>query len=206
MSSLQDSLAKLNNLDLAELELDNVGSWPVPVKVVVCVLVFALVLFLGNYLHLSDLGDRLAREETQEQQLKQQFSTKSYMAANLEAYRSQMVEMEASFGALVKQLPSRTEVPGLLEDISYTGVGAGLTVNSINLEDEVSHEFYIEKPISINVRGGYHDLGTFVSGVSGLPRIVTLHDFSIKKDKGTGGLTMGIKARTYRYRDAGGAE
>ncbi|CAM3539467.1 type 4a pilus biogenesis protein PilO [Parendozoicomonas haliclonae] len=205
MSSLQESLQKLNNMDLNELDLENVGSWPVPVKVILCAVVFGLVVFLGFHFHLNDLGDHLDREVSKENDLKQQFQTKAFLAANLGAYKAQMVEMEASFGALIKQLPSKTEVPGLIEDIDYTGLGSGLSINSINLQSEVRHEFYIELPIDISVRGNYHDLGTFISGVSSLPRIVTLHDFTIKSDKNTGALSMEIKARTYRYNDGGGA-
>jgi len=111
-----------------------------------------------------------------------------------------MVEMEASFGALVKQLPSDTEVPGLLEDITLTGIGTGLEIKSIQLKPEVAAEFYIELPIEIQVTGTYHDFGSFVSGVAGLPRIVTLHDFTIKPGD-AGLLNMTILAKTYRYND-----
>ncbi len=203
--SMKDSMDKLNNFDINELDLENIGSWPGPVKVILCVIVFVLVIFLGHHFHLNDLGSSLEREANRETELKQQYQTKAFLAANLDAYRGQMIEMEASFGALIKQLPSDTEVPGLLEDITYTGLGAGLTIDAINLQPEKTHEFYVELPIDVNVRGNYHDLGNFVSGVSGLPRIVTLHDFTIKGDKGSGVLTMQIKARTYRYNDKGGA-
>ena len=205
MSSLQEKMDKINNIDFNDLDFENIGSWPTPVKAVICVAAFAAVLFLGFNFHLSDLGKKLDRETLKETRLKQEFQTKAFQAANLEAYRAQMTEMEASFGALVRQLPSDTEVPGLLEDITEKGLGAGLTIDTISLQPEVTHEFYIELPINVNVRGNYHDLGNFVSGVAGLPRIVTLHNFTIKSSRAGGNLTMEILARTYRYNDKGGA-
>ena len=114
----------------------------------------------------------------------------------------QMVEMEESFGALISQLPSDTEVPGLLEDITNKGLLNGLEISSIDLQPEVAREFYVELPIAISARGSYHDLGAFISGMAGLPRIVTLHDFTIRADKdGGSALGMSITAKTYRYKD-----
>jgi type IV pilus assembly protein PilO len=127
------------------------------------------------------------------------------MAANLELYTQQMKEMENSFGMLLRQLPSDTEVPGLLEDITRTGLGSGLEFEEIKLLPEVTQQFYIELPIQITVTGAYHDLATFVSGVAGLPRIVTLHDFDLAPANPDGGpkLRMSILAKTYRYNDKG---
>jgi type IV pilus assembly protein PilO len=127
------------------------------------------------------------------------------MAANLERYIEQMKQMETSFGVLLRQLPSDTEVPGLLEDITRTGLGSGLEFEEIKLLPEVTQPFYIELPIQITVTGGYHDLATFVSGVAGLPRIVTLHDFDIAPADPEGGskLRMSIQAKTYRYNEQG---
>ncbi len=123
----------------------------------------------------------------------------------VKAVKAQMKEMEESFGALLRQLPSDTEVPGLLEDITRTGLGSGLEFEEIKLLPEVAQQFYIELPIQISVVGGYHDLATFVSGVSSLPRIVTLHDFEIKPvaPGSTSKLRMSILAKTYRYNDKG---
>ena len=204
MSSLAETFRKLNEGDL-DLDLENIGSWPMPAKVVACIFVFGVVLFLGYYLHLSDLNDTLTRAQKAEQDLKQEFKLKAHQAANLVAYREQMQELEVSFGAMVNQLPSDTEVPGLLEDMTSKGLSAGLVINAITLQPEVTHEFYIELPIKVSVRGDYHDLGNFVSGVAGLHRIVTLHNFSIKKSKDSS-LTMEILARTYRYNDKGGSK
>jgi len=167
--------------------------------------VLAAVLGLGYYFHLQDLQLQLEQQRAQEESLKQQFSTKAFQAANLEAYKEQMTEMETSFGALLRQLPSDTEVPGLLEDITRTGLGSGLEFEEIKLQPENTQQFYIELPINIKVIGSYHDLATFVSGVASLPRIVTLHDFEIKPEKSDAAakLQMSIVAKTYRYNDKG---
>lgn len=203
--SLASSLESLRSVDLADLDMNNLGSWPAAVKVIAAILLLVLLLGGGYYFHLSDLQAGLDQQKAQEETLKQQFSSKAFQAANLEAYKAQMVEMEASFGALLRQLPSDTEVPGLLEDITHTGLGSGLEFEEIKLQPEVTQQFYIELPIQIKVVGGYHDLATFVSGVASLPRIVTLHDFEIKplsKDSSSK-LHMSILAKTYRYNDKG---
>lgn len=206
--SLQQSLDGLKNLDLNDLDFENVGSWPVVVKIIAGILVFVLVIVLGYNLYLKDMQAQLDSAIAQEAQLKQDFETKAFQAANLNAYKEQMVEMEESFGALLRQLPSDTEVPGLLEDITRTGLGAGLEFEEIKLQPEVAQQFYIELPIQISVIGSYHDLSTFVSGVAALPRIVTLHDFDITPvaagaDSGGSTLRMSILAKTYRYNDKG---
>ncbi len=203
--SLASSLESLRKIDINDLDLNNIGSWPAAVKVIVCVLLTAAVLALGYNFHLSDMQAQLEQQAAEEETLKQQFSTKAFQAANLEAYKAQMKEMEESFGALLRQLPSDTEVPGLLEDITRTGLGSGLEFEEIKLLPEVAQQFYIELPIQISVVGGYHDLATFVSGVSSLPRIVTLHDFEIKPvaPGSTSKLRMSILAKTYRYNDKG---
>lgn len=204
--SLAQSLESLRKVNLNELDVNNLGSWPGPVKVIAGALLLVGVLALGYNFHLKDLQAQLDQERSQEETLKQQFATKAFQAANLEAYRQQMVEMEQSFGALLRQLPSDTEVPGLLEDITRTGLGSGLEFEEIKLLPEVAQQFYIELPIQIRVVGSYHDLATFVSGAASLPRIVTLHDFEIKPQTGSAGdskLVMGILAKTYRYNDKG---
>ncbi|MBO3278179.1 type 4a pilus biogenesis protein PilO [Pseudomonas schmalbachii] len=203
--SLASSLESLRKIDINDLDFNNIGSWPVAVKVIACILLMAVVLALGYNFQLRDLQDSLDRQRSEEETLKQQFSSKAFQAANLEAYKDQMKEMEESFGALLRQLPSDTEVPGLLEDITRTGLGSGLEFEEIKLLPEVTQQFYIELPIQISVVGGYHDLATFVSGVSSLPRIVTLHDFEIKPASAdsTSKLRMSILARTYRYNDKG---
>ena len=202
MASFQDVLRDLREIDFGELSLDNIGSWPLAVKVIVWALVFVACLVLGYFYNISDLRQELARAEVKEGQLKTEFEQKAFKAANLDALRKQMAEMEESFGALVSQLPSDTEVPGLLEDITNKGLESGLEIKSIKLQPEKVKEFYVELPISIEVSGGYHDFGTFVSGIASLPRIVTLHDFKITQSKDSGVLSMSISAKTYRYKDA----
>ncbi|WP_165678764.1 type 4a pilus biogenesis protein PilO, partial [Metapseudomonas otitidis] len=160
--SLADSLESLRKIDLNDLDLNNVGSWPAAVKVIACILVMAAILALGYNFHLKDLEVQLDQQRAEEESLKQQFTTKAFQAANLEAYKEQMKEMETSFGALLRQLPSDTEVPGLLEDITRTGLGSGLEFEEIKLQPEVVQQFYIELPIQISVVGSYHDLATFV--------------------------------------------
>lgn len=202
--SLAQSLESLRKVNLSELDANNLGSWPAPVKVIAAFLLLIVVLALGYNFHLKELQTQLEQQRSQEVTLKQQFTTKAFEAANLEKYRQQMAEMEQSFGALLRQLPSDTEVPGLLEDITRTGLGSGLEFEEIKLMPEVTQQFYIELPIQIRVVGGYHDLASFVSGVASLPRIVTLHDFEIKPaDDSDAKLNMSIVAKTYRYNDKG---
>lgn len=201
--SLSESLESLRKVDLSDLDFNNVGSWPVAVKGIACILLLIGAVALGYYFYLQDLEAQLGVKRAEEVTLKQQFSTKAFQAANLDAYKVQMKEMEESFGALLRQLPSDTEVPGLLEDITRTGLGSGLEFEEIKLQPEVVQQFYIELPIQISVVGGYHDLATFVSGVASLPRIVTLHDFEIKPAEAdsVSRLRMSVLAKTYRYND-----
>ncbi|MDD1506526.1 type 4a pilus biogenesis protein PilO [Pseudomonas sp. CNPSo 3701] len=203
--SLNDSLASLRKIDVNDLDLNNIGSWPAAVKVIAGILAVVLVLALGYNFHLKDLQATLDQQRLDEETLKEQFSTKAFQAANLEAYREQMKEAETSFGALLKQLPSDTEVPGLLEDITRIGLDSGLEFEEIKLLPEVTQPFYIELPIQIKVVGGYHDLATFVSGVASQPRIVTLHDFELvpAEQSSTSKLRMSVLAKTYRYNDKG---
>lgn len=198
--AFSDTLEQLKNFDVNDVDFDRIGVWPLPGKIFVCVVLVVVVFALTYYLKVSDLNTQLERVVAEETNLRQTFETKSFQAANLEEYRAQMIEMEKSFGALLSRLPSDTEVPGLLEDIDARGSESGLDINSIRLESEQQSEYYVELPISIDVEGGYHDLGTFVSGVAGMPRIVTLHDFTIARQEDSGTLTMQIGAKTYRYK------
>lgn len=197
-----DGIKELNDLDLADLDFENVGSWPTGAKAMVIIVLFLALLVGGYYYHLDTLSNQLQDAESLELDLRRQFERKSFEVENLEAYKVQLEEMRESFGALVSQLPSDTEVPGLLEDISSKGELNGLRIETIDLRDEILEEFYVELPISISATGSYHDLGAFISGMAGLPRIVTLHDFEIEmSDDDSANLDMNITARTYRYRD-----
>jgi type IV pilus assembly protein PilO len=161
--------------------------------------VFGLLLGLGYYLKVKDLYADFDRAVAREQRLKKEYEERAFEVANLEVYRLQMEQIEESFQGLLAQLPADTEVPGLLEDITELGLGSSLKINSITLQPEAAAEFYVELPINIVVTGGYHDFGAFVSGIAGLPRIVPLHDYSIKPvDRNM--LQLSINAKTYRYK------
>ncbi len=190
-----DSLRNLNG--------DNIGSAHIVVKMVIYALVFAAVLFLGYRLQLTDALMALEQKQVAETDLKKSFEERAFKAANLERYRQQLAEMEESYGALLRQLPSDTEVPGLLEDITHIGLGSGLEFKAIDLGIEKPSEFYTELPLTISIKGGYHSFANFVSGVSALPRIVTLHDFTILPKNSAGELDVIIQAKTYRYNQTG---
>jgi type IV pilus assembly protein PilO len=196
---MKDSLEQLRNFDLADLDVNNVGSWPGAVKAIAMVLILLLVLGGGYYFYVTDKQTALERAQLEERDLRADFESKSFRAANLEAYRQQKIEMETMFEGLLRQLPSDTEVPGLLEDITRTALDNELRIESIDLQDERRTEFYVELPIQIVVEGNYHKIGSFVSGVANLSRIVTLHDFTIVPQDSPERLKMSILAKTYRY-------
>lgn len=203
--TLSEWLDGLRNVNLSDLDVNNLGAWPAAIKTIAAALLLIVLLGLGYQFHISDLGAELDQRRAEELTLRDAYANKAYLAANLETYVEQMKEMEISFGAMLRQLPSDTEVPGLLEDITRTGLGSGLEFEEIKLLPEVTQQFYIELPIQITVTGNYHDLASFVSGVASLPRIVTLHDFEVKPvaEQNTTKLRMSILAKTYRYNDQG---
>jgi type IV pilus assembly protein PilO len=220
--SLQENFEKFQE-NFRNLDPDNIGSWPLPVKIVCWLLAMVAVVVLSYQGVLRDEQASLQTERQKEQTLRAEFELKVQDAANIDAYRSQMKDMTESFKTLLGQLPKDTEVPGLLDDISEKGQGSGLSFDAIDLQPERKTDFYVELPISIKVKGGYHDFGTFISGVAGLPRIVTLHDFIIQSSasdpkkaaagepgadiaRGSEELTMTITARTYRYKSADDAD
>ncbi|RAI68397.1 pilus assembly protein PilP [Pseudomonas fluorescens] len=195
----------LRRIDINDLDTGNMGAWPPAIRFLVAGLLMLLVLALGYNFSTRDLESQLDLRREEESTLKEQFAGKVRIAANLGLYTQQLKEMENAFGVLLRQLPSDTEVPGLLEDITRTGLGSGLEFEEIKLLPEVAQPFYIELPIQLTVTGDYHALATFVSGVAGLPRIVTLHDFDLAPASPRGGpkLRLSILARTYRYNDKG---
>ncbi len=201
--AFQDVVEQLKDIDLSDIDWSRAGIWPLPVKVIICIFLMILILVAVNVLVIDDLRKEKERVVAKEQELRSAFEIRAHQAANLDAYRAQMKDMQVSFGALISQLPSDTEVPDLLEDIDEKGADSGLKINSIGLQKERAAEFYVELPISINVTGTYHDLGSFVSGIAGMPRIVTLHDYVLKRSKQSGLLDMQILAKTYRYKDQG---
>ncbi len=202
--SVADSLESLRKFDINDLDFNRAGTWPFPIRLIVFVLVFVLLLGGAYWFFIQEQYDLLANSEQKEEDLRREYESKAHKVANLAAFKQQMIEMEESFGALLKQLPTDTEVPGLLEDVTNSGLGSGLEFKSIVLQPEVSREFYVELPIELRVIGGYHEVASFVSGVAGMPRIVTLHDFSITPltNSEADALEMTISAKTYRY-DAG---
>ena len=191
----------MNLSELNELDLGNIGNWPLPVRGLAVLLVCALLAAAAYWFDIRKQGDEYQRLVKQEQTLKTKLRVKAAQAANLDAYLKQIEEMRAIFAQMRQQLPSRTEVPELLVDISQTGVAAGLEFELFKPLPEQRKDFYAEKPIDIVVTGGYHQFGTFVSGVAALPRIVTLHDISIEPEGKDGELVMSTTARTYRYLD-----
>lgn len=199
--SLADSLKSLNEFDINDLDVNNAGIWPAPIKAIVVLIVIGLIVGGGYWFLIKDQYGRLAQVEKTEQELRQKYEQKAYQVANLEVFKAQMAEMEETFGALVRQLPSETEVPGLLEDITNTALGSGLSLQEVKLQSEQRRDFYAELPINIRVSGSYHELASFVSSVASLPRIVTLHDLTIQPTDGDGErLNMQVLAKTYRYR------
>ena len=190
------------NFDINDIDFNDIGGWPLPLKVVAIVAVSIGVLIGGYYYDISGQIESLEAAQKKEKELKEVFRTKQNRAVNLQAYKDQMVEMERSFGAMLRRLPSKTEVAELLVDISQTGLANGLEFELFKPSNEVPAEFYAELPIQIRVTGQYHQFGQFVSDVAKLPRIVTIHDISIKplgKKEGSRGLMMEATAKTYRY-------
>jgi type IV pilus assembly protein PilO len=193
--------------ELRSLDPRDPGRWPFAARAVAVSACFLLVAFALIYFFVwQDRMPDLQQREDQEQQLRSEFRTKHAKAVNLAIYKQQLTDIEKSFGALLRQLPSRTEVPNLLVDISQTGLAAALEEKLFQPGPEVKKDFYAELPIHIQLTGSYHEFGAFVSGIAALPRIVTLHDIQItplSKDKSAAydQLQLDLTAKTYRYLD-----
>lgn len=194
----------LKNFDFEQfkgLDPNDPGSWPLVVKTVAIIAVCLAVLAAGYWFDTQHQLAELEKSKKKESELKDTFKVKQLKAINLDAYKQQMAEMERSFGAMLRQLPSKTEVAELLVDISQAGLGNGLEFELFKPLAEKPAEFYSELPIDVKVTGVYHDFGSFVSDVAALPRIVTLHDISIAGKDQT--LIMSATAKTYRYLEDG---
>jgi type IV pilus assembly protein PilO len=186
--------------DFRRLNFREVGKWPLAPKIIVLALVVLFIVALGAYFDWKDQWDSLQTAEQEEGRLRDQFKEKKAKAINYDLYVQQLAEVEQSFGALVKQLPNRSEIDALLTDINQAGLGRGLQFDLFRpAPQERMADFYAELPISIKITGNYHDIGAFASDVAALPRIVTLNDLAIVNDKGT--LTMDAVAKTFRYLD-----
>ncbi len=187
-------------MDLQEfndLSLEDAGDWPFVIKLLVFLVLAGGIIGAGYYFDVKDQYMALERVEAQELDLRDEFERKQAKAVNLAAYKEQLAEMEESFGAMVRQLPDKTEVAGLLVDVSQTGLAAGLEFNLFRPRPEIPQDFYAVLPISITVVGDYHEFGEFVSGLAALPRIVTIHDIKISPNAGK--LRLQATAKTYRY-------
>jgi type IV pilus assembly protein PilO len=191
---------------LRQLDVKDLGRWPFLFRAlgVLIVLVFVTLLLVWYFVW-GDNGNRplLLRAEAEQKTLWATFDEKQRKAANLEAYRQQLAEIERTFGAMLRQLPGKTEVPSLLVDISQTGLAAGLQERLFQPGSETKMDFYAELPIKIHLTGSYHQMGEFISGIAALPRIVTLHDITIKPDNKDmyDMLSIELTAKTFRYLD-----
>ncbi|VAX10403.1 Type IV pilus biogenesis protein PilO [hydrothermal vent metagenome] len=198
----------MNLNELNELDFGNIGVWPWPVKIILILLICASLSVAWYYGNTQEQLAQLEKVKKTEIELRKNFEIKQAKAASLEKYKQQLEEMKESFGAMLRQLPNKTEVAELIVDVSQTGLAAGLEFELFQPAGEVPKEFYAELPINIKVRGGYHEFGEFISGLAALPRIVTIHNVKIsgggKKDKPGGSeLVLQATAKTYRYLDEG---
>jgi type IV pilus assembly protein PilO len=192
---------KLDLNELQNLDPNNIGNWPLPVRIALIISAGVGLFALGYYFDTMAQQEQYQRVVNEESKLRKEFSEKQGKAVNLPAFQQQMREMEESFGTMLRQLPSRTEVAELLVDVTQTGLAAGLEFDLFQPSSEVPRDFYAELPITMSVTGSYHAFGEFVSGVAALPRIVTLHDMVISGDGNPNRLRMQLTARTYRYLD-----
>ncbi len=190
----------MNLQQLNELDFSNVGDWPVAIKTIAVIIVCAVVVTAGYYLDTKDQLAALEKVQAQELGLRSEFEQKQAKAARLEDYKIQLEEMKQSFGAMLRQLPDKTEVAALLVDVSQTGLASGLEFELFQPMGEIPQEFYAELPIKLKVKGKYEEFGEFVSGLAALPRIVTIHDVVIEP-RNEGEMLLEATAKTYRYLD-----
>ncbi len=191
--------------DFNNIDFKNAGSLPMPVKLVLLGFLFLILVGLGYWFLWNPQIDEFNQAEAKEQELRQVFATKKGQAIKIEAYKQQMIDIEKTFGALLKQLPDKSQMDGLLTDINQAGLGRGLEFELFKPGQETVADFYAEMPIQIRIKGSYHDVGAFATDISKLSRIVTLNDMAIaplNKDSKDGVLIMDAVAKTYRYLDS----
>ncbi|MEM8594439.1 MAG: type 4a pilus biogenesis protein PilO, partial [Pseudomonadota bacterium] len=200
----------LNEVDMSDLNMEDLGRAPASVRLILAALLFGTVLFAGYYFMVKPKIQLLEAERARTVSLEEDYRVAATDVANIAVYKQQIAEIEHQFSLLVSQLPNETEVPGLLDDITDEGIGNGLSFSSIGLEPEVKSDVIVELPIKVDLEGGYHNIAQFISGISGMSRIVTVHDFEIKPVDVTKGkkrthiapgshLSMTMDAKTYRY-------
>lgn len=207
--SMRESLRQLQDFDFNNIEWERMGVWPAPVKAFFGLLVMGGILGIGYFLLIKPAQETLQSASAEEGRLMEDYESKAFQVANLDEYRDQLAEMRLTFEEVLRQLPDDTEIPDLLVDINDTAESSGLEVNELNIGDPSSQELFIEQPLELEAVGGYHEIGSFVSGMSTLPRIVTLHDYSLEPtgEEGATGplLRLRIDVKTYQYRDAAAA-
>ena len=182
--------------EINDLDFDQVATWPFEIKTVVALFVFILAGVGGYYTLVKSKLPILETAQNSEGDLKQRYQAKYRIAVNLQAYEEQLASIQQDFSSMLKSLPTKNETPGLLDDITLAGTSAGLTFRLINWQAEIPKEFYTELPIQMEVSGAYHNFGQFTSGIAGLPRIVTVHDFTVTQEANT--LKLRVQAKTYR--------
>lgn len=190
----------IKDLDIGNLDFDNIGNWKKTPKVITIALVSLAISFVWYFADISHEIDNLKMLEKKETELRQLYSLKQAKAANLENYKMQLQDIQKTFGSLLSQLPSKTEVADLLTDFTQAGLSNGLEFKLFKPKKENIKDFYAELPIELEVNGGYHEFGKFMGSVASMPRIVTMHDFTLKKTKKLG-LLLEANAKTYRYLD-----
>lgn len=204
--SLSGEWRRLKELDWRELDLREAGGWPWSLQLICCLLVLGLT-FAGMHWYLaSPKAEELARAEGEESSLLEEYRGKAAQAANLPAMRERNAALQARLDMLLEMLPSGAEIPSLIDNISETAIDNQLLIDAIRLRAPVPQEYYVEQPFDIQVEGDYHRIASFLSGVAGLPRIVTQHDFTLAPVGGGGRLRLSLLAKTYSYRHDGGEE
>ncbi len=188
--------------ELRNLDIKNLGTASLPIRIAAIALVCSAIAFAGYWYGVKPQLEKLARAEDKEQELRKIFENKQKKATNLERYKAQLEDMRRTLGALLQQLPSKTEIPSLILDISQTGLSAGLKIELFKPGPEIKRDFYAEKPIQLRLRGSYHQIANFVSGLAALPRIVTLHNISLTPAS-KGEMVFSATAKTYRYLEEG---
>ncbi|MCI0509103.1 type IV pilus assembly protein PilO [Chromohalobacter marismortui] len=197
--SLRSQWRQLREVEWRDLDLKEAGTWPALLQAICLVALFVAVFWVAQWFFAAPSQATLESLQAREDQLLQEYESRAYQAANLEQMRMQMAELDARMQTLLEMLPTDTEVPALLDDISDAAQDHQLAIESIKLRSPVPKDFYVEQPFDIQVRGAYHDIAAFLANVSALPRIVTLHDFSLVPVDDGDTLRLSLLARTYSY-------